>query len=228
MPVISIANPKGGAGKSTVSLLLGTVFASQGATASILDCDPNQPIRHWSDGPSKNAVRIRGGLSESQIVPVIDEERLERQIVIVDLEGTASRMVSRSITRSDLVLIPMQASAVDAAQAARAVGLVREEEQVIGRKIPLRILFTRTSPQIPTRNERLIIDELRTAGIPLLETHLNERAAYKSIFTYRLALDELDPLAVNGIDGAIGNAYRLANEVVDVLKALADAKRVAA
>ena len=46
-------------------------------------------------------------------------------------------MVSRAIARSDLVLIPMQASAVDATQAARAVGLVREEEQVIGRSIPL-------------------------------------------------------------------------------------------
>ena len=75
-----------------------------------------------------------GDVSESQIVPVIDAERAGRQFVLVDLEGTASRMVSRAIARSDLVLIPMQATAVDAAQAARAVALVREEEQVLGRQ----------------------------------------------------------------------------------------------
>src|SRR5215207_10874309 len=168
MPVVSIANPKGGAGKSTAALVLGTMLAGKGANVSIIDCDPNQPIKAWATGSSKATVRVLSDITESRIVSVIDVERAERQFVIVDLEGTASRMVSRAIARSDLVLIPMQASAVDAAQAARAVGLVREEEQVIGRAIQLRVVLTRTSPQIPTKNEKLIIDELRSAGIPIL------------------------------------------------------------
>lgn len=220
MPVISIANPKGGAGKSTTALVLGTILASKGATVSIIDCDPNQPIKAWSTGPSKSTVRILSDVTEARIVPVIDAERAERQFVIVDLEGTASRMVSRSIARSDLVLIPMQASAVDAAQAARAVGLVREEEQVLDRPIPLRVLFTRTSPQIPTRNEKLIMDELRASGVPLLATHLNQRTAYQSLFTYKLCLEELDVGAVNGLEAAVTNAYRLAGEVVEVIRAI--------
>ncbi|KTQ86755.1 ATPase [Aureimonas ureilytica] len=227
MPVISIANPKGGAGKSTTALILGTVLASKGASTTVLDCDPNQPLAGWSAGGSSNPVCVIGDLTESRIVSAIDEERRSRQVVIVDLEGTASRMVSRAIARSDLVLIPMQASAVDAAQAARAVGLVREEEQLLEREIPLRVIFTRTSPQIPTRNEKMIIEELRSAGIPLLTTHLNERAAYKSVFTYKRALDELDPSLVNGLDGARTNADRLVDELLDVLGSL-PTRRVAA
>jgi chromosome partitioning protein len=220
LPVISIANPKGGAGKSTTALVLGTTLASKGASVSIIDCDPNQPIKAWATGSSTSTVRILSDITESRIVPVIDQERSERQFVIVDLEGTASRMVSRSIARSDLVLIPMQASAVDAAQAARAVGLVREEEQVLSRPIPLRVLFTRTSPQIPTRNEKLIMDELRGSGVPLLTTHLNQRTAFQSLFTYKLALEELDPSAVNGLEGAVANAYRLAGEIIEVIRSI--------
>src|SRR4051794_22550249 len=220
MPVISIANPKGGAGKSTTALVLATTLASKGATVSIIDCDPNQPIRTWGEGPSKSTVRILSDVTESRIVPVIDAERASRQFVIVDLEGTASRMVSRAMTRSDLVLIPMQASAVDAAQAARAVGLVREEEQVMRREIPFRVLFTRTSAAIPTRNEKMIVEELRAAGIPMLATHLNQRAAYQAMFTYRLALDELDPTLVNGLDQAVANAYRLSEEVLELVRSL--------
>ena len=220
MPVISVANPKGGAGKSTTALVLGTTLAAQGASVSIIDCDPNRPIQSWATGSSKSTVKVLADVTESQIVSVIDAERAARQFVIVDLEGTASRMVSRAITRSDLVIIPMQASAVDAAQAARAVGLVREEEQVIGRTIPLRVLLTRTSPQIPTKNEKLIIEEVRAAGVPMLSTHLNQRTAYQSMFTYRAALDELDPALVNGLEGAATNAYRIAGEVVDVIRGL--------
>ena len=220
MPVISIANPKGGAGKSTTALVLGTTLASKGGSVSIIDCDPNQPIKTWAAGGTKNLLRVLSDVTESRIVPTIDDERAARQFVIVDLEGTASRMVSRSIARSDLVLIPMQASAVDAAQAARAVGLVKEEEQVIGRAIPLRVVMTRTSPQIPTRNEKLILEELQATGVPLLRTHLNQRTAYQSMFTYRQALDELDPAIVNGLEQAMTNAFRLAGEVVEILRTL--------
>jgi chromosome partitioning protein len=228
MPVISIANPKGGAGKSTSALVLGTTLATQGASVTIIDCDPNQPIKAWAAaGATRSRVNVISDISESKIIPTIDAERASRQFVIVDLEGTASRMVSRAITRSDLVLIPMQASAVDAAQAARAVGLVREEEQVIGRAIPVRVVLTRTSPQVPTKNERLIVDELRGAGVPMLKEHLNQRTAFQSIFTYRLALDELDPALVNGLEGATANAYRLAGEVVEVIRGLGQG-RVAA
>jgi chromosome partitioning protein len=220
MPVISVANPKGGAGKSTTALVLGTTLAAHGATVTMLDCDPNRPIASWARGGSATAMKVLGDVGESGIVSAIDVERASRQFVLVDLEGTASRMVSRAIMRSDLVLIPMQASAVDAAQAARAVSLVQEEEQVVGRAIPFRVLFTRTSPAIPTRNEKMIIDELRGAGIPVLTTHLNERAAYKSMFTYSQSLAELDPALVNGLPAAKDNAERLSEEIIELVSSL--------
>lgn len=220
MPVISVANPKGGAGKSTTALVLGTTLATHGATVTLLDCDPNRPIAAWSQAESATTMRVLSDISESQIVSTIDAERAGRQFVLVDLEGTASRMVSRAIMRSDLVLIPMQASAVDAAQAARAVSLVQEEEQVVGRAIPFRVLLTRTSPAIPTRTEKMIIEELRGAGIPVLVTHLNERAAYKSMFTYQRTLAELDPALVNGLPGALENAERLAGEIIELVSSL--------
>lgn len=220
MPVIAVANPKGGAGKSTTALVLGTTLAAHGATVTLLDCDPNRPIAAWARGESATGMKVLADISESQIVSTIDAERAGRQFVVVDLEGTASRMVSRAIMRSDLVLIPMQASAVDAAQAARAVSLVQEEEQVVGRAIPFRVLFTRTSPAIPTRNEKMIIDELRGAGIPVLASHLNERAAYKSMFTYQRTLAELDPALVNGLPAAVENAERLSSEIVELISSL--------
>lgn len=220
MPVIAVANPKGGAGKSTTALVLGTTLAAHGATVTLLDCDPNRPIAAWARGESATGMKVLADISESQIVSTIDAERAGRQFVVVDLEGTASRMVSRAIMRSDLVLIPMQASAVDAAQAARAVSLVQEEEQVVGRAIPFRVLFTRTSPAIPTRNEKMIIDELRGAGIPVLASHLNERAAYKSMFTYQRTLAELDPTLVNGLPAAVENAERLSSEIVELISTL--------
>jgi chromosome partitioning protein len=219
MPVISLASPKGGCGKSTTALVLATTLTAQGASVSLLDCDPNQPLVSWAKGGSTLPVLVIGSIAESHILPVIDAERVQRQFVIIDLEGAATRLQSRAIMRSDLVLVPVAPTALDAAQAARAVGLVREEEQAIGRSIPVRISFNRTSAAIPTRAEKQIVQELAAAGVPMLKTHLNMRAAFASLFAYRCALHELDPVLVNGVDKALENAVAFAREVASLATA---------
>ena len=40
MPVISTANPKGGSGKSTSTLVIATTLAAKGASVCIIDADP--------------------------------------------------------------------------------------------------------------------------------------------------------------------------------------------
>jgi chromosome partitioning protein len=220
MPVVVVANPKGGAGKSTAALVLATTLVHLGATVSIIDADPNRPIMDWRTGNSGLDVEVLGDLNESSVIKVIREQRSLRQFVLVDLEGTASRLVSRAITQADLVLIPLQASGVDARQASRAVALIHEEEEALGgRHIPFRVVLTRTSPIITTRIEREIVNALETSGLPLMRTRLHERQAFKAIFVRRLALHELDPYQVNGLPEALRNAQDLTEELVDVLSA---------
>ena len=115
------------------------------------------------------------------------------------------------------MLIPLQASALDSNEASRAVGLIQEEEETLeGRIIPYRIIMTRTNPLITTKIEAGIYQSLANAGIALMKTRLHERQAYKAIFVRRVALTELDA-TVNGLPGAIENAERLAEEVVDLI-----------
>jgi chromosome partitioning protein len=217
MPVITIANSKGGVGKSTTALILATMLAEDGASVTVLDCDPNRPIMTWRGGQSASKIEVIGDTTENNVLSKIDFYRAQRQFVIVDLEGTASRLTSRALSRAQLVLVPIQASAIDADQAARAIGLVREEEHSFERKIPYRVAFTRTSPAITSRIEKRIVDELREGNVPTMQTHLHERAAFKAMFYFKLALDELDPKVVNGLDHARENAALFAAEIIDLV-----------
>lgn len=217
MPVIAVANPKGGAGKSTTTLVLASTLAANGASVVVLDCDPNRPIRDWRTGSSKNSLEVDGEINESNITSKLDGYRRARQFVFVDLEGTASRLMSRALARSQLVIIPIQASPTDAEQAVKAIRLIQEEEQSFEKTIPYRILFTRTSPAIPTKLERAILAQLRGGQVPQFTTHLNERSAFKSLFYHRLDLDELDPAEVNGLPQARDNAAKLAQELIELV-----------
>lgn len=220
MPVICAANPKGGAGKSTTILALATALAQQGGTVTIIDADPNKPITDWRKGPSKLALNVISDATEANIRDLINTAAAEAQFVFVDLEGTASRLASRAIIRADLTLIPLGGSALDAKQAARAVGLVRESEEDIGRKINFTLAFNRTSPPpFIRRIEREITTQMQQNELPVLRTHLYRREAYNAMFMERLSLFELNPAKVNGLEAAIDNAIQLTAEVLDVLKA---------
>ncbi len=222
MPIIAVSNPKGGTGKSTTSLVLGTTLARHGASVSVFDCDPNKHLLAWRDGPSKSGVEIIGHADSSNIARMLKAEAAQKQFVIADLEGTASLLVASAILAADLVVIPMQGSAMDASQARRAISFIDDQAAAVGPR-PYRVLFTRTKPGFATRDERVIRDTMTAGGVPLFRTDLAERAAYRSMFTFRQSLEELDPSAVNGVDKAIENADALVAEMIDDLRGMRQA-----
>src|SRR5215210_7496807 len=219
MPVLVISNPKGGTGKSTTSLVLATTLARHGASVTIFDCYPNKHLVAWRDGPTKSTVNVIGHADSSNIARMLKAEVAQRQFVIADLEGTASLMVASATLAADLVIIPTQGSAMDAAQAKRAISFIEDQASVVGPR-EYRVLFTRTKPGFATRDERVIRDALARGGAPIFRTDLAERAAYRSTFTFRLSLEEMDPVAVNGLDKAIENADLLAAEVIEALRGM--------
>jgi chromosome partitioning protein len=142
MPVISFVSPKGGVGKTTSAVLLGGVLADMGALVTMIDADPNQPVSSWAKLPGRpENLRVMRDVTQDTVIDVIEEEAQRSTFVICDLEGTASLTVSYAVSRSDLVLRPLQGSHLEAAQAARAVKLVRSTEKAIGRSVPFALFF---------------------------------------------------------------------------------------
>lgn len=228
MPVISFANPKGGAGKTTSALLLAGELAGKGAHVIIIDADPERWISQWGRLPGKPAtIDILEDVSEDTIVDHIESAAKKAQFVIVDLEGTASLMVANAIGMSDLVLIPTQGASMDAKGAAKTIKLIRNQERMARRSIPHSILLTRTSAAIASRALRSVRDQLDKAGIDVLSTSIVERAAFRDIFDFGGLLSDLSATQVSNIDKARENARAFAGEVIAKLKRAPVAARVA-
>lgn len=217
MPTLTMASPKGGAGKTTTALVMVLQLAKL-YSVTIIDADPNKPITHWGKGGNtpKN-VTIVTDVTEDNIMDVIDDAATKTQFVIVDLEGTAAKIVLLAMARSDFIIIPTQGSPLDAQEAARAVRVTAQQEKMTKRTVPFAVLLTRTNSQIRTRNLAHIQKNLIDAGIPVMETELHEREAFKSIFAFQRPLEKLDPKEVANLDKAINNAEELVSEVLQRL-----------
>jgi chromosome partitioning protein len=145
MPTVVIASPKGGAGKSTTAILLGTELAYAGAEVVLIDCDPNGSLGLWAGrGRIPDRIQVLSDIGESAIVRTIRANDQDGRIVIVDLEGVASRLVSRAISQADLVITPMRATTLDATVGIRALALIAEEEEALDRRIRHSVVFTMT------------------------------------------------------------------------------------
>jgi len=228
MPVISFANPKGGAGKTTSALLLAGELAAKGARVAIIDADPERWISQWAKLPGKPGnIEIIGDVTEDSIVDHIDKAARTAQFVIVDLEGTASLMVANAIGMSDLVLIPTQGASMDAKGAAKTIRLIRNQERMARRSISHAILLTRTSAAIASRALRNVRDQLDKAGIEVLETSIVERAAFRDLFDFGGLLADLSADQVSNVEKARDNARAFAGEVIARLKADGVAAKVA-
>jgi len=219
MPTVVFANPKGGAGKSTAAVILATQLALKGAGVTILDADPNKPVSQWARRagcPEK--ITVMADISETTIIDEIDNAAEKTPFVVVDLEGTASMMVAYAISRADLVIIPIQGSQLDAAEGAKAIRLIKQQEKAFHKQIPYAILFTRTSAAIRPRTLAHIQEEFRKHEVRSFSTHIHEREAYRALFSFGGSLESLDPKQVSNLPAAIANAREFASEVVSILR----------
>jgi chromosome partitioning protein len=214
MPTIAFVSPKGGVGKTTSAFLFATAIAAV-SDVTIIDADPNHPIQTWAEGgntPSR--LTIVSDANEDNIIERIEDAAENTPMVVVDLEGTASKTVVYAISQADFVVIPTQGSQLDANEASRAIRVVLQSEKLSGKKKPYAVLLTRTSPSVRARGLAHIQNGLIDAGIPVLHTELNERDAFKAVFSFRQTLDGLNPREVPNLDKAKLNVLTFVEEVI--------------
>ncbi|CCF22397.1 ATPase involved in chromosome partitioning-like protein (plasmid) [Pseudorhizobium banfieldiae] len=219
MPVISLVSSKGGVGKTTSAVVLAGEFAAAGRKVVLVDADPNRPLEAWARLRAlPETMRVVTDDSAETIIDTIEDARAGADFVIVDLEGTATDRIGFAVARSDLVLIPLQSSVLDAAEAAKSVKLVRQMWKVANREIPYRAFYTRVPPAIRERTARDIERQFSDAEIPTLPATLIDRAAYRALFSLGGTLHELESADVSGLNGARENARNFAQTVINTLR----------
>jgi len=93
MPTIAFVSPKGGAGKTTSAFLLSTALAKL-YDVTVIDADPNHPIKKWATGGNApERLTVISDVDEDTIIERIEDAATKTPFVIVDLEGTASKIV---------------------------------------------------------------------------------------------------------------------------------------
>ena len=216
-PVWTMVSPKGGAGKTTLALVLAGEIASYGKRVTLIDADPNQPLVRWKaldQGPANIDVVIDEDPDGGTILDKIETAQAKSDYVFIDTEGTNNNRASIATAYSDLVLIPIQSSGMDLAEGAKAVAFVDYMGRVHKRQIPRLIVRTLIDPAIVDRNEKEVERQIIASGEPICNVMLMRRSAFRSMMLLGCTLHTFDKAEAANLAKAQDNADLLLKAVL--------------
>jgi chromosome partitioning protein len=114
--VVTVAQQKGGSGKTTVAVNLAVEFRRRGMTVALLDTDPQGSLGRWFLSRRERLGEAGMEFSTASAWGVSYEcEKLKKlaDVVIVDTPPKVDADLRPALREADLVLVPVAASMVD-------------------------------------------------------------------------------------------------------------------
>lgn len=133
--VFTIAQQKGGAGKTTLVAHLAIAWTQLGRSVATVDIDPQGSLTRWyqvrseaTDGaPGFNHIQINGWRTQGEV------EKLAKShdVVIIDSPPHAQTEARIAVRAASLVVAPVQPSPMDLWAVHPTLDLVREEKRAL-------------------------------------------------------------------------------------------------
>lgn len=207
--VVTVAQQKGGAGKTTLVIQLATALSALGRRVALIDIDPQGSLTGWMrlrEHRQRDAPELRFAMIGGWRLGVeIDRLKREADIILVDTPPHTEIDAKAAVRGADLVLVPVQPSSLDVWASQATVELAAKEKRRMA------LLLNR----VPPRGRA--VEEARQAllelGAPALATQLGNRQAFVASIAQGLGVVESEPKSA-----AADEVRALAEEVAKRLR----------
>lgn len=230
MRLVSFVSFKGGSGKTTALMAIGSALVEKGHKVALLEADENRPLAGWRE----RAIEI-GTWDEARclLMPSDSERSLEQSFAraedagcafaLADTAGGGSDLNTTLMVNSEVVVVPSALTTIDLDQALETLEFV--ERLPVDDPVRTRLLLTRFPQGRLKSAEQANLDGI--AAVPQFAAHLNERGAFADLkatgllhrYHARLMAIPARRISAGHIKAAIGEAHGVAAEMLALMDA---------
>jgi chromosome partitioning protein len=167
--VITVAQQKGGVGKSTIATHLAVAFAQQGYSTMLFDTDPQGTCTHWHAQRKKDDIGLIA-TSGWRLTRDLSMARESNDIIIIDTPPHAEMDIKVSVRAADMVIVPIQPSPADVWAVKETFNTISGESRqcmVVLNRVVHRANITEDTKQ-----------KLKQLEIPVAETEIGSRVLF--------------------------------------------------
>jgi chromosome partitioning protein len=149
-----VLNPKGGSGKTTITLNLASYFASLNVPTTVMDYDPQGSSLNWlrlrpphaNRINVANAARAKGTRLRSMAMYVPTDTQ---QLIIDAPAGASGTLLQEMLDRAHCVIVPVPPSAIDLHATANFIREVLHATKIQARSLPVAIVANKVRRSMP-------------------------------------------------------------------------------
>lgn len=186
MPVIVIANPKGGVGKSTLSTNVAGCLAAAGHAVMLGDVDRQQSARQWLALRPPQAARITGW--DVAADEIVRPPRGTTHVVLDTPAGLHGKRLEAVLRIADRLIVPLQPSLFDIQATHAFLAELRQHKR--GAAVETVLVGNRVREH--TRANEQLHRYLATLPLPVL-AWLRETQNYVQLAAHGLTLFDVAP-----------------------------------
>lgn len=188
--IITIAQQKGGAGKTTLAVHLALAWAAAGKRVAVIDIDPQASLSTWfrlrNEGRAGNGAAIEAIAVGGWRVPgEVERQAREHDVVVIDSPPHAETEARIAVRAGHLVLVPVQPSPMDFWATKPTLDLARAE------KVPALLVLNRVPAR--ARLTGAMLEAFRALDVPLAEAQIGNRVALAAALNEGRGILEYDP-----------------------------------
>lgn len=215
--IITIAQQKGGAGKTTMAAHLAVAWAASGKRrVAIIDTDPQGSLTQWfkireSRMGEGEANLTFASISGWRVRSEIDRLKYTHDLVVVDSPPHTDTEARTAIRAADLVVIPLQPSPMDVWATSATIQICKQE------RVPVKMVLNRVHPQAK------LTEAISGEMIGLTANRFGNRVIFAGALMHGYGVTEAQPNSL-----AAEEVRALSKEIMQYLnKKVSDAKRSA-
>jgi chromosome partitioning protein len=149
-----VLNPKGGSGKTTITLNLASYFASQNVPTAVMDYDPQGSSLNWLRLRPPHAARIHGanaarpkGTKLRSMAMFVPPET--RQLIIDAPAGASGPLLQEMLERASCIVVPVPPSSIDLHATANFIRDVLQSAKMQARNLPVAVVANKVRRSMP-------------------------------------------------------------------------------